>query len=92
MKTWDDVKNEIKESDLEGRTMIEEAEALTSIISPMIKQRKELGLSQRELAAMCSIPQSSLARIESFRTTPRLDTIIKILSNLGLQLNVTARE
>lgn len=31
----------------------------------MIEQRKHLELSQRDLAKLCGIPQSSIARIES---------------------------
>ena len=67
---------------------MEEVEALSSIISAMIRQRNTLGISQRELAAMCGMPQSSVARIESFKTTPNLDTILKIMQPLGLTLAV----
>lgn len=42
---------------------IEEIESLSSIVGAMIKQRNDLGISQRELSAMCGIPQSSVARI-----------------------------
>ncbi|MCI8991706.1 MAG: helix-turn-helix transcriptional regulator [Eubacterium sp.] len=35
------------------------------------------------------IPQSSVARIESGKTTPNLGTLIKIFQRLGLQLNVS---
>ena len=38
---------------------------------------------------MCGIPQSSVARIESFKTTPNLATLIKIFRNLGLTLQVS---
>lgn len=55
-----------------------EAENLAAIVGAMIEQRNTLGISQRELAAICGIPQSSVARIESFKTTPNLDTLLKI--------------
>ena len=54
----------------------------------MVEQRTSLGLSQRELAAMCGIPQSSVARIESYKTTPNLGTLLNIFQHLGLQLTV----
>ena len=54
----------------------------------MVEQRTSLGLSQRELAAMCGIPQSSVARIESCKTTPNLGTPLNIFQHLGLQLTV----
>ncbi len=88
MKTWNDYKEHVKEVDPEGRKTMEEVEALSSIISAMIRQRNTLGISQRELAAMCGMPQSSVARIESFKMTPNLDTILKIMQPLGLTLAV----
>ena len=57
-------------------------------LSAMVEQRTSLGLSQRELAAMCGIPQSSVARIESCKTTPNLGTLLNIFQHLGLQLTV----
>lgn len=86
---WNEYKNNVKKTDPVGKEMIEEAEAEAEIISAMIRQRSALGLSQRDLAALCSIPQSSVARIESSKTTPRLDTLLKLLNQLGLTLSVT---
>ena len=69
---------------------MEEIEALASIVGTMIEQRKALGISQRELASACGMPQSSIARIESFATTPNLETLLKIMKPLGLTLTVSA--
>lgn len=89
MKTWDDYKEHVKITDTEAAKDLEESVNHAAIISAMIKQRNELGLSQRDLAAMCGIPQSSVARIESYKTTPNLDTLLKIFRQLGLQINVS---
>ena len=43
----------------------------------------------RTLAAMCGIPQSSVARIESCKTTPNLGTLLNIFQHLGLRLTVS---
>lgn len=88
MKTWNDYKNHVKNNDSEIGKDIEDIENISAIVSAMIAKRNALGLSQRELAAMCDIPQSSVARIESFKTTPNLATLIKILRNLGLTLKI----
>ena len=85
---WNEYKDNVKKTDPVGKEMIEEAEAEAAIISAMIRQRSALGLSQRDLAILCDIPQSTLARIESSKTTPRLDTLLKLLSQLGLTLSV----
>jgi len=88
MKTWNDYKEHVREVDPESGKTMEEVEALSSIVSTIIRQRNAMGISQRELAAMCGIPQSSVARIESFKTTPNLDTVLKIMQPLGLTLTV----
>ena len=87
--TWDEYKNQVKSTDPISKEIFEEAEAEAAILSAMIKQRTTLGLSQRDLAALCDIPQSSVARIESSKTTPRLDTLLKILGKLGLTLHIS---
>jgi predicted transcriptional regulator len=89
MKTWNDYKNYVKKNDPEIGKDIEDIENISAIISAMIAKRNDLVLSQRELASMCGIPQSSVARIESFKTTPNLATLIKILRNLGLTLKIS---
>ena len=90
MRTWNDYKEHVRTVDPEISKDMEEVEALSQIVKAMVEQRNALGLSQRELAALCGIPQSSVARIESFKTVPTLDTLLKIFQQLGLKLSVTA--
>ena len=92
MKTWNDYKEHVKTADSQGKEYVEEAETLAEIISAVIRQRNALGLSQRDLAALCQMPQSSVARIESMRITPTLETMLRIMKPLGLKLSVTAIE
>lgn len=66
-----------------------EMDAASKIITTLITKRNELGLSQRDLAQICDIPQSSVARIESLKTTPRLDTLLKLSQALHLRLALT---
>ena len=89
MKTWNDYKEHVKKIDPQGERDLADVEAQATIISAMIHQRNELGLSQRELASLCDIPQSSVARIESFQTTPNLATLLKLFRVLGLKISVT---
>lgn len=88
MKTWDDYKKYVKSVDNSAGKSIDEIEEQALIISAVIKKRTELGLSQRELAQLCGVPQSSVARIESHAVTPKLDMLIKIMRPLGLKLTV----
>ena len=88
MKTWNDYKEHVKKIDPSNGRDLTEIEEQAKIISAVIEQRNALGLSQRDLAEICGIPQSSVARIESFQTTPNLATLLKILRALGLKLAV----
>lgn len=88
MKTWEEYKNHVKAINDEERRNMEEIEEMTTIVSSIIKRRQELGISQRSLAERCGIPQSSIARIETLKTTPKLDTLIKLLQALDLKLHV----
>lgn len=89
MKTWNDYKEHIKAVDPVIAKDIEETEEIAAIVTAMVEQRNALGLSQRDLAAMCGIPQSSVARIESCKTTPNLGTLLNIFQHLGLTLTVS---
>lgn len=89
MRTWNDYKTHVKAIDEENKQQMEEIEEMAMIIRAVIEQRKALGMSQRDLASLCGIPQSSVARIESFKTTPNLDTLLKILQPLGLKLSIS---
>ncbi len=89
MKTWNDYKDHVKLIDEDASKILGEIEEQANIISMVIQQRNALGLSQRDLAAMCNMPQSSIARIESLQTTPTLTTLLKIIRPLGLRLTIT---
>lgn len=88
MKNWNDYKEYVKKSDPISGKDLTDMEEQAEIISIMIKQRKELGISQRDLATLCDMPQSSIARIEALQTTPNLATLLKILRPLGLKLTI----
>ena len=89
MRTWNDYKEHVKSVDPEIGKDMDEVENISAIVSAMVEQRTSLGLSQRELASTCGIAQSSVARIESCKTVPSLDTLLNIFRHLGLQLTVT---
>lgn len=90
MKTWDDYKEHAKTRSNQAKKDIEEVEELAYIVSNLIQRRNELNLSQRDLAILCGLPQSSIARFETMKTIPNIDTVIKIMKPLGLQLTVSS--
>ena len=90
MKTWNDYKEYVRTVDPETAKDIKETEEVAAIVTAMVEQRNALGLSQRELAAMCGLPQSSVARIESCKTTPNLGTLLNIFQHLGFLITESA--
>ena len=62
-------------------TKLESAIAVTHV-------RKEAGLTQRELANVSKVPQSTIARIETGANTS-VDTLTKIAIALGKKLTVS---
>ena len=89
IETWEDYQIFVKETDPAAARDMAEMEAAAGIISELIAKRNALGLSQRDLARICDLPQSSIARIESLKSTPRLDTLLKLSQALNLRLTLT---
>ena len=89
MKTWEDFKKNAKQLNNTANNDIQEIEIIVNIVNAIITKRNELGYSQRGLATICGLPQSSVARIESFSVKPNIETLIKIMKPLGLTLTVT---
>jgi len=88
MATWSEYKKYVRETNPEIGNDIDEAEAISKIVGAMIEQRKNLNLSQKTLAELCGIPQSSVARIESGKSSPNISTLINIFNHLGLCITV----
>ncbi len=88
MRTWEDYKKEAKGVSNLAKQDIEEMEVLAAIVTEIINKRNELGYTQRELAVICGLPQSSVARIEACVVKPNVETLIKIMKPLGLTLSV----
>ena len=85
VKTIDDYMND------ETRVTPAERERINfevSLIGKMIEAREEKGLSQRELAEISGIKQPAIARLESLKATPQIDTLFKVLYPLGYTLEI----
>lgn len=58
------------------------------IIDSLIEQRHNKGMTQKELAKASNLTQSVIARLESKKNTPQLDTLLKVASALGCDIAV----
>jgi ribosome-binding protein aMBF1 (putative translation factor) len=61
------------------------------IAEQVADRRRELGLSQAELAQICGTTQSAIARLESGGRPPRIDTLLKLAHALDCDLAVELR-
>lgn len=77
--TWSDYKKEI--------TALDSAELKTlEIVAQLVQRRLELKLTQSELANKTGLKQAAIARLESEKAIPRLDTLEKVTQALNLEL------
>ncbi len=59
-----------------------------SLIGKLIEARESRGVTQKELAEMTGLKQSAIARLESMKATPQIDTLFKLLKPLGYTLAI----
>ena len=59
-----------------------------SLIGKLIEAREARGLSQKQLADMCGLKQSAIARLEKMGATPKINTLIRVLQPLGYKLDI----
>lgn len=58
------------------------SENCTAIIDRLIEERRNRGMTQQELAKAACLTQSVIARLEGKKTTPQLDTLLKVVAAL----------
>jgi y4mF family transcriptional regulator len=66
---------------------------LTSIIGQTIKQRrKELGITQADLAELADISKNTLYKLERGQLNPSLDILTKLARVLGMELKLEVKK
>ena len=63
-------------------------ENCADIIDRLIEQRHLRGMTQKELAEAACLTQSVIARLESKKAMPQLDTLLKVVAALDCDLKV----
>lgn len=71
-----------------AETSADMSKAESSLINDFIKVRKKRHLSQAEVARKASLHQAAVGRIENKSTSPRLDTMLKMLDPMGYTLAI----
>ena len=87
MKTWEQARTEIKSISEEE---IRESSQMAQLVAQIIARRQALGLTQKRLAEQAGLKQEAVARLESARTMPRVDTLLRVSNSLKMRVSLTA--
>lgn len=63
-------------------------DSCAEIIDRLIERRQMLNLTQKQLADAAGLAQSGVARLESKKNVPQLDTLLKVATALGCDLQL----
>ena len=95
MSDFDQLLSRIRdEAEAEGPAAVAELENLRARLDlavQLISRRREIGLTQVELAAASGIAQSAISRIEQGRANPTVSTLSALARALDASLTLTAR-
>ena len=80
---WDDLQKTIL-----TKYEIAASHLLVALMLEIIDARKKQGISQKKLEELSGVKQPVIARMETGKTAPQLDTVLKILASLGKTLAV----
>ncbi|MFA7502127.1 MAG: helix-turn-helix transcriptional regulator [Anaerovoracaceae bacterium] len=61
------------------------------LIDKIVSERKKRNMTQKELALITGISQQSISRLEREKHIPQIDTLIKLLDGLDLELTIMAK-
>ena len=86
IKFDDYLNNELKNNDFKNGYLTEKAILESALV--IANARQSAGLSQRQLAKISHVPQSTIARIESGYNTS-IETINKLATALGKKLTIS---
>ena len=68
------------------------SESCTAIIDQLIAERRRQGKTQKQLAEDAHLTQSVIARLESKKAVPQLDTLLKVAAALDCNLAIIPTE
>ena len=76
-----------KEFDSEYRKVKQEYK----LIEKLVEARKVKDITQKELAELVGVSQQAISRLELEKHIPKMDTFIRILDGLDLELTIVSK-
>ncbi|MFB5761982.1 helix-turn-helix domain-containing protein [Paenibacillus medicaginis] len=87
--SWSDLKSKLDyKSDYEKKVISE----MARMVNSLVRRRKALGLTQREVAERAGITQAQVARLETSTSVPSLETVMKVAVALDLSIGFKESE
>jgi DNA-binding XRE family transcriptional regulator len=83
--SWNDIRQQVLDNP-EVQAEYDALEEEFKLARQIIFLRKASGLSQREFATLVGMKQPQLARIESGKQSPKLETIVKLAAGAGYEV------
>ena len=85
MKSFDDLRNDLAKEDPDLFIAME-------IVGKLMAARDRKQLSQRELSKLSGVPQKTISRIENGIDIPKIPTLLKLASVLGLEISLVDKK
>ena len=89
-----DCAKELKEmikNDLQMEKYVEEFNREYELMQEIVKVRKELGLTQKDISNRSGLTQQMVSRMEKINNSPTLMNFIKYITALGLEVNLVKK-
>ena len=81
---WSELKHEMSSLSSEEKSQLD-------LIAALVKVRKLKNMTQAQLAIKANLTQTQIARVENLTYKPSLETLMKILNGLDLDLALVDR-
>lgn len=82
--SWENVEKNLNISEVQQN----EIDLEVDLIKTLISERQKKNISQRDLSEKTGLKQPAIARIESLKNSPKVNTLIKLLYPLGYTLKI----
>lgn len=86
-QSWEEVRNELFTPE-----EIAASDLRVALMGELITARQKKGITQKALEEMSGVKQPIIARMETGKTSPQLDTVLKVLAALGKTLTIVPLE
>ena len=83
--------NEMIKSDSQMEKYVEEFNREYELMQEIVKVRKELGLTQKDISNRSGLTQQMVSRMEKINNSPTLINFIKYINALGLEVNLVKK-